>query len=54
MRRVGVEIVDSHRVAHEVKSGYVRYQSSIIRQIERDAILARTEENGIKYVIHLP
>lgn len=80
-----LDIVDSDRVAHEVKSGYVKYQSSITRQIEKDALLVHTEqtgingavwhfvasdrsgtigadprildlleENGIKYVIHLP
>lgn len=42
-----VDIVDSDRVAHEVKSGYVKYQSSIARQIEKDAILVRTEQTGI-------
>lgn len=42
-----IDIVDTQDVAHEVKSGYVKYQSSIIRQIEKDAILVRTEGTGI-------
>ena len=42
-----IDIVDTDRVAHEVKSGYVKYQSSIIRQIEKDAIMARTQTTGI-------
>lgn len=42
-----IDILDTDRVAHEVKSGYVKYQSSIIRQIEKDAILARTQGTGI-------
>ncbi|KRE52414.1 hypothetical protein ASG92_25560 [Arthrobacter sp. Soil736] len=47
VRRSDVDIRDLDRVAHEVKSGYVKYQSSITRQIEKDAILARTEGTGI-------
>jgi hypothetical protein len=35
-----VDIVDNLDVAHEVKSGYVRASSQIIRQIEKDAMLA--------------
>ena len=42
-----IDIVDTDRVAHEVKSGYVKYQSSIIRQIEKDAIMASTQTTGI-------
>ncbi|MDR6556686.1 hypothetical protein J2809_001028 [Arthrobacter pascens] len=39
--------MDIDSVAHEVKSCYVKYQSSITRQIEKDAILASTEATGI-------
>lgn len=81
-----VDFVDADGVIHEVKSGYVKYQSSIARQIEKDArllndpangqitgavwhfvasgrsdslgadprLLDLLDENGIKYVIHLP
>jgi DNA-directed RNA polymerase specialized sigma54-like protein len=43
-----VDVVDAKGVIHEVKSGYVKYQSSITRQIEKDAILARTSNNAIR------
>lgn len=46
-----IDIVDVKDVAHEVKSGYVKYQSSITRQIEKDAILARTQGTGINGVV---
>ena len=43
----GLDIVDIDDVAHEVKSGYVKYQSSMTRQIEKDAVLVRTGGTGI-------
>jgi Mg-chelatase subunit ChlD len=42
-----IDIVDIDDVAHEVKSGYVKYQSSITRQIEKDAVLVQTGGTGI-------
>ena len=40
-------LVDSDRVALEVKSGYLKYQSGITGQIEKDALLVHPEQTGI-------
>jgi hypothetical protein len=46
-----VDVVDGRDVAHEVKSGFVKLQSSISRQIEKDALMVADPQNPIQGVV---